>query len=123
MTDAARADHAPKKRRRSYSQWARDRLINDIAAAAALGHDVNELVMIRRGTSGTNHGTVARCSCGWQSTPRGKKVTAALCGHWHALEVVESLSQGLEPPAEWLPAPASPALYAHLRGLVSSDTP
>jgi hypothetical protein len=92
--------------------WSQDKTIEAIARAAAAGHDVNRLVTIPRGTPGTNHGTMAVCSCGWTSSPRGRKVIAASAGLWHAMEVCSVLDERKRlDGVEWSAAPSSPALH------------
>ena len=83
------------------------KLRRDLARAAAVGHDVDHLETVQRGTPGTNHGTRAVCSCGWMSTPR-KKIAAAAAAYWHALEVCAVLDErGRLDLVEWSAAPSS----------------
>lgn len=92
---------------------AAEKLRRDLARAAAAGHDVNRLETIRKGTPGMNAGTTAVCSCGWRSTPRGRKAIAASAAYWHALQVCEVLDErGRLDLVEWSDAPSSPRLHA-----------
>jgi len=81
------------------------------ARAAAVGHDASQMVNVRRGESGTNAGWVAVCSCGWRSTPRGRKVVTASAAYFHVLEVGQVLDERRElDGVEWSAAPRTPAL-------------
>jgi hypothetical protein len=94
------------------SAKAEEKLRSDLARAAAAGHDVDRLELVPRGTSGTNHGTRAVCTCGWISTPRGRKTIAALAGLFHAQEVCRVLDErGRLDGVEWSAAPNSSALH------------
>lgn len=55
--------------------------------AAEEGHDLEaELVRVKITKNGT--GVAARCSCGWQSTPKTKRVKAFSAGFQHIGEVL-----------------------------------
>ena len=96
---------------RSLNERAKQRVERDFARAAEAGHDAYSLLRVPRGTSGTNHGVVAQCSCGWTATPRGRKVVAASAAYWHVLEVCHVLDERRRLDGiEWSQAPATPAL-------------
>jgi hypothetical protein len=95
-----------------YADWSRAKTVEAIDRAAAAGHDVNRLVTIPRGTPGTSRGTMAVCSCGWSSTPRGRKILAASAGLWHAMEVCAVLDERrVLDGVEWSTAPPSNRLH------------
>ena len=90
----------------------REKMLRDIARAAAAGHDANRLETTRKGTPGVQHGTRAICSCGWESTPRARKVLAASAAYYHVLEVCSVLDQrGRLDLVEWSAAPTSGSLH------------
>lgn len=72
------------------------------AAAGRIGHAFGDWLPHRQGV-------IASCSCGWQSTPRKRRVIAASAAYWHVLEVLDAEKAGVQP-AEWSPAPATPGL-------------
>jgi hypothetical protein len=92
------------------------KVARELVRAAAAGHDVDRLLTVRKGTPGLSAGTCAVCSCGWMSTPRGRKVLAAAAGYWHALEVVQVLEErGRLDGVEWSDAPSSDTLHRQSR--------
>jgi len=82
------------------------------AEAAALGHDALRMVTRPHG-NGVQGGTYAGCSCGWEATPRRRKVVAASAAYFHVLEVLELAAAGTLPatdPAGFSQPPKTPQL-------------
>jgi hypothetical protein len=90
---------------------AQERIEAAFARAASFGHSAMQLKNVRKGTSGTNAGWVAFCTCGWEASPRGRKVVASSAAYFHVLEVCEALDQRKRLDlVEWSAAPATPQL-------------
>jgi hypothetical protein len=103
--------------------WAQEKIVRDLARAAAAGHDVNHLEHVRKGTAGANAGHRAVCTCGWTSTPRGRRVIAAMAGLWHAQEVCAVLDERRDLDlVEWSEAPSSSALHGASKARSADST-
>jgi hypothetical protein len=71
----------------SGQRWTRERLQDALVRAAAEGHELQpELVRVKVTKNG--YGRAARCSCGWQSTPKTKPIKAFSAGWFHIGEVL-----------------------------------
>lgn len=105
-------------RLRDYSQ---SKAALDLGRAAAAGHRLDAFERTRQGQ-------YAVCSCGWESTPRGRRVATAAAAYWHALEVCAVLDErGRLDLVQWSQAPSSPALRGGVERVMAakkaSDTP
>lgn len=86
------------------SDWSREKVAREFARSAAAGHEFGDF-------QPTRQGQYAACSCGWQSTPRGRKVATASAAYWHVLEVCAALDDRRRLDlVEWSDAPSAPAL-------------
>jgi hypothetical protein len=92
---------------------AQARLERQFDEAAALGHDARKMV-VRPSGPGVQGGTYAFCSCGWEASPRRRKVVAISAAYFHVVEVLNAHAAG-ELPAAWSPAPATPQLRGATR--------
>lgn len=79
----------------------REMVARDFARAEAAGHAFTDFIPAKQGH-------IARCSCGWEATPRGRKVAVAAAAYWHVLDVCGALNERKRLDlVEWSAAPSS----------------
>ena len=89
------------------------KFLETLARAAAAGHDV-DVVPVRHltGKHLSGAGTKAKCTCGWESSVRSRRVRAVLAAVYHALEVCLVLDErGRLDLVEWSAAPNAHVLH------------
>jgi len=99
------ADVAHTGRMGRVTNYSRQIAVRDFGRAEDAGHVFSEFIRANQGCS------IARCSCGWEATPRRRKVAVAAAAYWHVLEVCRALDERKKlETVEWSDAPSSPAL-------------